>query len=114
MASEVDYLFLMLGYPKDVEVMVLGEKGILNLMKPGAYLIDHTTSSPGLAVRIAEAANKRGVKSIDAPVSGGDIGAKNGCLVVMCGGAEDHIEGARDLMNTYSQEIMRMGDPGAG
>ena len=58
--------------------MVLGEHGILSKMKQGAYLIDHTTSSPGLAIQIAEAASKVGVKSIDAPVSGGDIGAKNG------------------------------------
>ena len=57
-------------------------------MKEGAYLIDHTTSSPGLAIEIAEAAKKRGIGSIDAPVSGGDIGAQNGQLVTMVGGEE--------------------------
>ena len=84
-AKESDYLFLMLGYPKDVEDMVLGD-GILQHMKKGSYLIDHTTSSPGLAERIAEKAQEAGVNSIDAPVSGGDIGARNGKLVVMIGG----------------------------
>lgn len=75
----------MLGYPKDVEEMVLGD-GILQHMKKGSYLIDHTTSSPGLAEKIAAQAKEREVHSVDAPVSGGDIGAKNGKLVIMIGG----------------------------
>eukprot|EP00351_Strombidinopsis_sp_SopsisLIS2011_P006097 CAMPEP_0116881382 /NCGR_PEP_ID=MMETSP0463-20121206/13499_1 /TAXON_ID=181622 /ORGANISM="Strombidinopsis sp, Strain SopsisLIS2011" /LENGTH=125 /DNA_ID=CAMNT_0004533281 /DNA_START=72 /DNA_END=449 /DNA_ORIENTATION=+ len=86
-AKQSDYLFLMLGYPKDVEKMVLDPNdGILKHMKPGSYLIDHTTSKPGLADEIYNHAIKRDVFSVDAPVSGGDIGAKNGQLVVMVGG----------------------------
>ena len=69
----------MLGYPHDVQRVVLDkEAGILQHMKKGSFLVDHTTSSPDLAIRIAEQADSLGVKSIDAPVSGGDIGAKNG------------------------------------
>jgi len=91
-AEESDFLFLMLGYPHDVQDMVLGEEsGILKHMKKGAYLIDHTTSTPNLAAKIAEAAEQFEVKSVDAPVSGGDIGARNGCLVVMCGGREEDV-----------------------
>lgn len=86
-AQESDYLFLMLGYPHDVENMLLHpDTGILKHMKKGAYVIDHTTSTPSIAVKVFEAAALQGVKSIDAPVSGGDIGARNGCLVTMCGG----------------------------
>ena len=78
-ARDADVLFLMLGYPHDVERVVLDkEVGILQHMKKGSFLIDHTTSSPDLAIRIAEQASSQGIQSIDAPVSGGDIGAKNG------------------------------------
>ena len=80
----------MLGLPSDVERMVLGDgssqSGILEHMKRGSYLIDHTTSSPSLAERIAKKGKEKGIISIDAPVSGGDIGAQNGQLVVMMGG----------------------------
>jgi len=77
----------MLGYPTDVEQMTIHpETGIVKHMKKGSYLIDHTTSSPGLAEKIAAECKKFGVGSIDAPVSGGDIGARNGTLVTMIGG----------------------------
>jgi len=89
----------MLGYPHDVEEMVLcKDKGILKHMKPGSILIDHTTSSPGLAVRIANCAAQQNVSSVDAPVSGGDIGAKNGQLVVMVGGEESAVNKCKPLM----------------
>ena len=94
-AKEADFLFLMLGFPSDVESMVLGDgtegSGVLSNMKSGAYLIDHTTSSPSLAERIASEGKEKGVSSIDAPVSGGDIGARNGQLVVMMGGEPEAI-----------------------
>lgn len=105
---------MMLGFPHDVEEMTLGEHGILKHMKPGSYLIDHTTSSPGLAERIAAEAAKQGVHSIDGPVSGGDVGAKNGALVTMVGGVEEHVDAVRPILDCYSQQVMRMGDPGAG
>jgi 3-hydroxyisobutyrate dehydrogenase len=114
-AKDVDYLFLMLGYPHDVEEMVLDkDNGILAHMKKGAYLIDHTTSTPELAARIATQAEKNGVKSVDAPVSGGDIGAKGGCVVTMCGGAAEDIDHLRFLLDFYSKEVQHMGPPGSG
>lgn len=113
-AKEADFLFLMLGYPVDVETMVLGDNGILSSMKSGAILIDHTTSSPGLAEKIAALAKEKGIESIDAPVSGGDIGAKSGKLVVMIGGDKDAIEKTMPLLNCFSAECKHMGKPGAG
>ena len=117
-AKEADYLFLMLGFPTDVESTVFGSgspgSGILGHMKSGAYLIDHTTSSPGLAERIAKEAKEKGVLSIDAPVSGGDIGAKSGKLVVMIGGEPAAIEHCLPLLNCYAAECKNMGMPGAG
>ena len=105
----------MLGYPHDVEKMCLDKKdGILQHMKPGSFLIDHTTSSPDLACRIALAAHDLKVGSIDAPVSGGDIGAKNGQLVCMVGGTKDAVEKCRPMMEVYSREIQHMGEPGCG
>jgi 3-hydroxyisobutyrate dehydrogenase len=83
-------------------------------MRPGTVLIDHTTSSPDLAKRIAAEAAKKEVASLDAPVSGGDIGAKNGQLVVMVGGEAAAVERSRPLMAVYSREIQNMGPAGAG
>jgi 3-hydroxyisobutyrate dehydrogenase len=114
-AQEADYLFLMLGYPKDVEDMVFcPEKGIKDWMKPGSFLIDHTTSSPGLAQKIADTMKEKGVSSIDAPVSGGDIGARTGKLVTMIGGDPESAEKCIPIMMSYSTECKLMGAPGAG
>jgi len=113
-AREADFLFLMLGYPHDVEAMTLGPDGVVQHMKEGAVLIDHTTSSPKLAEQIHEEAKKRGVGSIDAPVSGGDIGAKNGEVVAMCGGEEDVFENTLPLLETFSKAAELMGGPGKG
>ena len=105
----------MLGYPHDVRDMVLDEtNGILQHMKAGSTLIDHTTSSPELAENIASKAQERGIHSVDAPVSGGDIGAQNGALVTMVGGTEDGVSSVRTLLEIYSQEVQHMGVPGAG
>ncbi len=114
MAKSCDAVMLMLGYPHDVDAMVLGEKGILSHMPKGSYLIDHTTSSPDLAAKIEVAAKEKGVHSYDAPVSGGDIGAQNGKLVVMCGGDKDNFEPAQKVMNNYSAKAMLMGGAGCG
>ena len=76
LAQSSDYLFMMVGYPKDVEnLLYSNENGILDHLRPNSILVDHTSSSPDLAVRIAKDLDERQVKSIDAPVSGGDIGA---------------------------------------
>jgi 3-hydroxyisobutyrate dehydrogenase len=117
-AKEADYLFLMLGFPKDVENMVIGEKdgaeGVLHHMKAGSYLIDHTTSSPELAKRIAEQAAKKGIFSIDAPVSGGDVGAVAGNLVVMIGGETKAVEHCVPIMDCYAGKCTLMGGPSSG
>ena len=114
-ARECDVIFLMLGFPRDVEEMVLGkEGGILRHMKKGAYLVDHTTSTPSLAERIAVEAATYGVHSVDAPVSGGDIGARNGTVVTMAGGASEDIEYLRPILSAYSVGIENMGGAGAG
>ena len=83
-------------------------------MKPGSILIDHTTSSPDLAIKIAKEAKNKNIHSLDAPVSGGDIGAKNGQLVTMVGGEASAVDACKPLMNVYSKEIQHMGQPGAG
>lgn len=78
LAKHSDVVIMMLGYPKDVEEMAIGEEGIVKEMREGALLVDHTTSQPNLAKRIYEECVKRKVRAVDAPVSGGDIGAKEG------------------------------------
>ena len=114
-AQEADYIFMMLGYPHDVRNMVLDkESGILQHMKPGSTLIDCTTSSPELAQQIAAQGLERGIHSVDAPVSGGDIGARKGCVASMVGGSEEGVNGAMDLMQAYSVEVAHMGEAGSG
>lgn len=108
-------VFLMLGYPSDVEEIVLKpEFGLVNHMKPGSYLIDHTTSSPQLAERIFLAAKEKNISSWDAPVSGGDVGAREGKLVVMVGGPEEGFENVNNIMKNYSKQVSLMGGAGKG
>ena len=83
-------------------------------MRPGSVLIDHTTSSPDLAERISEEAAKVGVRSIDAPVSGGDVGARAGQLVVMCGGEKEALEELQPVMAHYAKQVELFGGPGKG
>ena len=109
-----DIIFLMLGYPADVREIALGSSGLVHHMKSGSILIDHTTSSPSLAKEIYEKCKEKGVASIDAPVSGGDVGAKNGTLVVMCGGDSEPFEKAKVVMQKYSSTIKLMGKAGNG
>lgn len=111
LASQVDYLVLMLGYPKDVEDMIYHpDKGIIDVMKPNSYLIDHTTSAPALAVRIAEDMKvKNNIMVLDGPVSGGDVGAKAGQVVTMIGGQADAIDHCMPLLDCYSKKVMNMG-----
>jgi 3-hydroxyisobutyrate dehydrogenase len=111
-AAEV--VFLMLGYPDDVRETVLGDGGVLEAMRPGSLLIDMTTSIPTLAVEIADAAAKRDLAALDAPVSGGDVGARNAALVIMVGGAEDGFERARPLLEVLGRTVTLQGGPGSG
>jgi 3-hydroxyisobutyrate dehydrogenase len=113
-AAGADVVFTMLGFPADVREVVLGEGGVLEAMDEGAIFVDVTTSEPSLAVEIAEAASATGVAALDAPVSGGDVGAKNGTLVVMVGGEEEAFERVTPLLETFGQTIVLLGGPGSG
>src|SRR6185312_4201500 len=85
-ARDADFVMVMVGNDNDVEQVILGQDGALAAMKKGAILVDHTTASADVARKVFDAAKKAGVDSIDAPVSGGQAGAENGKLTVMCGG----------------------------
>ncbi|HEX2099370.1 MAG TPA: NAD(P)-dependent oxidoreductase, partial [Candidatus Synoicihabitans sp.] len=101
-------------YPSDVEATYLAPGGILERARRGAVLIDMTTSSPALARRIADAAHARGLEALDAPVSGGDVGAREARLVIMVGGDEAAFDRARPLFETMGKNIVRHGRAGAG
>ena len=111
-AENCKYVFMMVGYPKDVEDMAFNY--LLPNMKPGSFLVDHTTSSPDLAEKIYQLGKERGVQSWDAPVSGGDVGAREGKLVVMVGGPEEGFETVKKIMQVYSKQINLMGSAGKG
>jgi 3-hydroxyisobutyrate dehydrogenase len=114
LAGQVEAVFLMLGYPDDVRDTVLGHGGLLDAMRPGSLLIDMTTSLPSLAGEIAAAAADREVSALDAPVSGGDVGARNATLVIMVGGSEDAFERARPLLEVLGRTVTLQGGPGSG
>jgi 3-hydroxyisobutyrate dehydrogenase len=109
-----DIVFSMVGFPADVREVVLGEAGALAAARPGAIVVDMTTSEPALAVEIAEAASARGVHTLDAPVSGGDVGARNGSLSIMVGGPADVFEAVRPCLEAMGTTIVLQGDHGAG
>jgi 3-hydroxyisobutyrate dehydrogenase len=113
-AAASDVVFAIVGYPEDVREVLLGESGALAGAKPGSVLVDMTTSRPALAVEIGEAAAKRGVMSIDAPVSGGDVGAKNGTLSIMIGGDAEVVAALEPLWKLMGSKWVRQGGPGAG
>ena len=113
-AAASDISCAIVGYPQDVREVFLGSAGLLAGASPGDILVDMTTSEPALAVEIAERAGAAGVAAIDAPVSGGDIGARNGTLSIMVGGAEEAVERARPIFETMGRTIVRQGGPGAG
>ncbi len=113
-AAQANFVFTIVGFPADVEQTYFGPAGILAQAKPGTVLVDMTTSSPLLAQRIATAATARGLAALDAPVSGGDIGAKEARLVIMVGGEEPAFQQARPLLECMGKNIIRQGGPGAG
>lgn len=104
-ATSCQAIFLMLGYPQDLEDLLFKKENLLKLIPAGTYLIDHTTSSPQLASRIYSEAKLQGIYSIDAPVSGGDIGARDGKLVIMCGGEEEAFEKLKPIFSCYGTNI---------
>ena len=113
-ASLADVVITMVGYPADVEDVYLSEGGIIERARDGALLIDMTTSSPELAARVAEAAEWADLSSLDAPVSGGDVGAKNATLTIMVGGGEAAFERAEPLFHVMGTNVVLQGGPGAG
>ncbi|MFH5803301.1 NAD(P)-dependent oxidoreductase [Alienimonas sp. DA493] len=113
-AENSDVTITMVGYPHDVRAVVLGEDGVLAGARPHSILVDMTTSAPALAVEIAEAAEKRRVRSLDAPVSGGDVGARNGALSIMCGGDEAAFHALAPLFDVLGKTVVLQGGPGAG
>lgn len=104
----------MVGYPRDVEEIYLGDNGIVAHAAPGTLLVDMTTSSPALAQRIYDEASAKGLRSVDAPVSGGDIGARNAALSIMAGGDGEAFADARPLFEAMGKNIVLQGGPGAG
>ncbi|MDO4424612.1 MAG: NAD(P)-dependent oxidoreductase [Planctomycetia bacterium] len=121
-AEKADVVFTMVGYPADVESVILDpEKGVLSGMRHGQsgasrtrIVVDMTTSRPSLAVEIAKRAEEIGVQALDAPVSGGDIGAKNGTLSIMVGGSRAAFEALRPIWDILGSNIRHQGGPGMG
>ncbi|HCL63427.1 MAG TPA: oxidoreductase [Rhizobium sp.] len=113
-AAACDVVITIVGYPKDVEETYLGAGGIVERAKAGTILIDMTTSSPTLAGEIAARAAEKGVSVLDAPVSGGDVGARAAKLSIMVGGTEEAFTAALPLFQLMGENIVRQGGPGAG
>jgi len=113
-AENSDIIFTIVGYPKDVEEVYFGEKGIMEGIKPNSIIVDMTTSEPTLAQRIYQQAKKKQSFSIDAPVSGGDVGAREGTLVIMAGGDKDVYEKILPFFNLMGKNVAYMGKTGAG
>lgn len=114
LASACDVIITMVGEPSDVEQIYFGEQGLLASAKKGAGLIDMTTSSPALARRIAQAASARGLFALDAPVSGGDIGAREARLSIMVGGTQEDFDRVQPLLGLFGKNIVLQGPAGAG
>ena len=122
-AADAEVLFTIVGYPHDVESVYLGDRdsdaatdrsGVLGAMRPGTIAIDMTTSSPALAMRIHEAAREREIATLDAPVSGGDTGAREARLAIMVGGDREAFERVQSLLETMGRTVELMGGPGSG
>jgi len=113
-AASAQVVFTMVGFPSDVREVVLGEHGTLAGARAGSILVDMTTSEPTLAQEIRAAALERGLESIDAPVSGGDVGARNATLSIMVGGDPAAVERVRPLLEIMGKTIVHQGDAGAG
>ncbi|WP_332633589.1 NAD(P)-dependent oxidoreductase [Halalkalibacter flavus] len=114
LSIESDVIITMVGYPRDVEQIYLEEQGILDHAKEGTYLIDMTTSSPILAQKIFEEAQNKGLHAFDAPVSGGDIGAKEANLTIMVGGEEKDFKIVYPILKLMGTNIVLQGKAGAG
>lgn len=113
-AEASDITFAIVGYPRDVREVFLGDEGIIGGATAGSVVVDMTTSEPSLAIEIAERAAANSVGAIDAPVSGGDVGAKNASLSIMIGGADSDVGRVWPLFEIMGKTLVHMGGPGAG
>jgi len=113
-AKDCDFVMMCVGNDDDVRSVVYGENGALGAMKKGAILVDHTTASAILARELFEKAKEKGVGFIDAPVSGGQAGAQNGQLGIMCGGEQATFDKAKPVIDVYAKMAALIGGPGAG
>jgi 3-hydroxyisobutyrate dehydrogenase len=113
-AEQSDVVFAIVGFPKDVREVFLGMDGALAGSKTGTVLVDMTTSEPSLAKEIFEAAKGKGVHALDAPVSGGDVGAKNAALSIMIGGEKAVVDAVTPIFETMGKTIIHQGPAGSG
>ncbi|OEF28183.1 NAD(P)-dependent oxidoreductase [Vibrio rumoiensis] len=113
-AQNAEVVIVCVGNDDDVRSVIYGKNGVLSSMKPGATLIDHTTTSAELAVELAQACLAQDIHFIDAPVSGGQAGAENGALTVMCGGEQSTFEAVRPILDNYAKQITLLGEHGQG
>jgi 3-hydroxyisobutyrate dehydrogenase-like beta-hydroxyacid dehydrogenase len=113
-AKDADFVMMCVGNDRDLLEVALGKDGALSGIKQGAVLVDHTTASADAARKIFAEAKAKGVAFIDAPVSGGQAGAENGKLTVMCGGEKEPFERAKPVMDSYGRAVTLMGEAGAG
>ncbi|MEE1877366.1 NAD(P)-dependent oxidoreductase [Altererythrobacter litoralis] len=113
-SRDAEIVFTCVGNEEDLAEVVLGSQGTLDAMAPGSLLVDHTTVSADMARRIDAAAKGRGIAAIDAPVSGGQAGAENGALAIMCGGTAEAMARATPVMACYAARIVHVGAAGAG
>ncbi|WP_379549289.1 NAD(P)-dependent oxidoreductase [Qipengyuania sp. DGS5-3] len=113
-AAGQDIVISCVGNDQDLAEVLFGENGALDAMTPSSLLIDHTTVSAGMARRVDEAAAMLDIGALDAPVSGGQAGAENGALAIMCGGSEKAMSRAKPVMQAYGKTIIHVGAAGAG
>lgn len=113
-AQQANVIFTIVGYPKDVEEVYLGKQGIITNGKSNTYVIDMTTSTPTLAVKIFEEAKSKGIHAVDAPISGGDIGAREAKLSIMVGGEKEVFLKLEPLFNILGTNVVYQGAAGAG
>jgi 3-hydroxyisobutyrate dehydrogenase len=113
-AEASDVVFTIVGYPSDVRSVILGENGVLSGCESGKIIVDMTTSQPSLAVEIAQAAAKIGAHAVDAPVSGGDVGAREAKLSIMIGGEKEVVEALTPCWEAMGKTFVHQGPPGSG
>jgi len=113
-AVDTDIVFAMVGFPSEVEEVLLGDDGAIDQLAAGSIVVDMTSSRPALAVVIAEAAAERGIHALDAPVSGGDVGARGGTLSIMVGGEQDGFDAVRPCLDLMGKTVMLQGPAGSG